>query len=262
MLEFNVIEAGESATLSHAILLYGSKAHHVNGTAFATIHDVETIGERPEIMPGRLLNERDLVQLASSLASPEAKQSVQAKWLESNLLATGSDRVIWWSPPGTRAMFFQTSPHCSAKIQGGGVLPVPGLVWVAMPEKGLYVYAVKGAQRPTRESALFQAPFFNVWGRGQVCIGSAEQPSQEDRWNTTAWEDMFFGSRFTHPNFAQKDRLTKGVDPVRFWKKMLAKPAEAFPEKHLVAMPIVVEDLLDRTFVSRVNALPKPQGEF
>lgn len=262
MLDFNVTEAGESASLSHAILLYGARSDQGHGTTFATFHNVESINERPEIMPGRLLNERDLVELASSLASPNAKQAVQAQWVDPSVLASGADRLIWWSPPGKRSMFFETSNHSAVQIRGHGLCPVPGLVWMAMPGKGLYVYAVKGAQRPTRETALFQAPFFNVWGRGQVCIGSAQQPMQDSRWSTKAWETMFFGSRFTHPNFAEKNRLTKGCDPGRFWKKMLARPAEVFPEKHLVAMPIVVEDLLDRMFITRINALPKPQGEF
>lgn len=259
MLQTHIAETGESASISGAILLYGGARS--SESAFATVHQVAVIGNRPEIMPGRLLTEDDLVKFTDSMTN---NSSTTTHWLDSNVLARGNDRVIWWTVPSKRAMFFAASTHLTAENQviGSAACPVPALVWVAMPQRGLFVYAVKGSDRPTQETPLYQAPFFNVWGRGKVCPGSAVYPSAEEQWDTKAWEKTFFGSRFTHPNFTQKDRLLKGVNPSRFWKEMLATPAECFPEKHLVKMPLVVADLLDRKLVDTLNALPQPKGEF
>ena len=145
---------------------------------------------------------------------------------------------------------------------GSAVCPVPGLVWMAMPGHGLYVYAIKGALRPDQQTQLYQAPFFNVWGRGRVCIGSAFLPTEEKKWSSEAWEQTFFGSRFTHPNFSEKNRLIQGASPTKFWKGMVGKPAEAFPEQKLVQMPLMVADLLDRMLLDTLAKLPKPKGEF
>lgn len=265
MLEVSLQESGEAATLSGAILLYGGIAEGRNqylhrGTKFATVHDVQIIAGRPEIMPGRLLTERDLATIAKGVAT--ASESVTTDWIDPGVLAKGQDRLIWWTAPSKRPMFFQQSSYNKDTFTANGVCPVSGLVWVAMPGNGLYVYAVKGSDRPEPRTQLYQAPFFNVWGRGKVCVGSAAPPTEEAKWDTAAWERMFFGSRFTHPNFAEKDRLTKGVSPTKFWKEMVASPTDAFPEKRLVQIPLTVGDLLDRTLLDRLAKLPKPQGEF
>lgn len=263
MLEVSIGESGEAATLSGAILLYGGipeGRHALRGTKFATVHDVAVIDGRPEIMAGRLLTERDLATVAKGVAA--ATESIATHWIDPWVLAKGQDRLIWWTAPCTRPMFFEQSSYNKETFTGSAVCPVPGLVWVAMPGNGLYVYAVKGPHRPDQRTKLYQAPFFNVWGRGKVCVGNATLPSQEEKWETAAWERTFFGSRFTHPNFGEKDRLTKGVSPTKFWKEMVADPTEAFPEKRLVQIPLTVGDLLDRTLLDRLGKLPTPKGEF
>jgi PRTRC genetic system protein B len=265
MLEVHVSERGQAATLSGAILLYGGKnrqSGHGEESSFATVHPVSEVNSRMEIMPGRLLTQKDLATLTKSLAKTEATAVNATRWLDSRILATGPDRMIWWTPPHQRAMFFETSEAAKLEIAGSGACPVPGMVWMAMPGNGLFVFAVKGTVRPMQSEQLYQAPFFNVWSRGKVCTGSAELPSTENRWEVQAWENTFFGSRFTHPNFTEKDRLIKGAEPCLFWKKMLAKPAAVFPERRLVQFPMVVGDLLDPLVVDKLNKVPKAKGEF
>jgi PRTRC genetic system protein B len=260
MLESRVADSEKAASLKGAILLYGGDRNNGVAAAFATVHDVETIAGRPEIMPGRLMMERDLVTIAENLAA--AKDAIATRWIDSSLLATGGDRMIWWTPPSKRPMFFQTSPHVKGSFDGHAVCPVPGLVWVAMYGEGLYVYAVKGAARPTPDTSLFQAPLFNIWGRGKVCVGSAHLPKDGERQDPTAWEKVIFGSYFTHPNFSEPDRLVKGIKPTTFWKNLVAAPPNAFPEKRLVPMDLKVEHLLERTLLDRLGRIRKPKGEF
>ena len=256
MLNIGVTEAGQSATLNAAVLCYGNR----EGTVYATVHPVEAVLGRPNIMPGRLLTESDMAALVKGVSS--ARAGVMTQWLDTSVLGKGPDRMIWWTPPGKRPMFFEQSTYNKKTFDGGAVCPVPGLVWMLLAPKTLYVYAVKGDARPEKETKIWQAPLFNIWGRGQVCFGNTQLPGEEDALNTKAWEQTVFGSRFTHPNFTEADRLIKGVNPVNFWKRMVASPLDAFPENRLVGLPLTVGDLLELNILDRLNKLPKPKGEF
>lgn len=264
MLDISVSESGRTASLTGAILLYTQERDHYGDNAslvtYATIHDVAQIKGRPEIVPGRLLTQKDLQTMATSIE--ESHQEATSQWFDPGMLARSGDRMIWWTPPAMRPMFFKKSHHNAKTFDGSAVCPTPGLVWMAMPGCGLFVYAIKGPNRPTKETQLYQAPFFNVWGRGQVCIGTASLPADETKWEPQAWEKTLFGSHFTHPNFAQPDRLILGEDPAAFWKKMIKRPAKRFPEDRLVQIPVVAGDLIDRLALDKLNALPRPQGEF
>lgn len=245
---------GKSITKDH---LYGPSNFN-----FATVHKIDLIGGAPQVMPGRPITESDLQALARSLAEAD-KAAVETRWVDPSVLAQGPDRLIWWTPPTKRALYFKKSSVDSTTFTGAGVCAIPGLVWVAFPNKALYVYAVKGCDRPTQETKLFQAPFFNVWGRGQICVGNAVLPQKEEQWLPKAWEKFFLESHFTHPNFSQKDRLVKRQNPVTFWKRMLKKPADVFPENVLVNIPLNVQDLMDPTFMDLLRSrIAKPTGEF
>lgn len=254
MLELQVSNSGSVAAMSGAILLYGGQP------SIATVHKVDMIQGRPEIMPGRLLRDDDLVRIAAGVASAGASDTTQ--WIDPTMLGKGPDRMIWWSPPGKRAMFFKASSHNKGSFDGYANCPIPGLVWMAMPGSALYVYAVKGDQRPDQQTVLHQAPLFNVWSRGRICVGSAHLPSESEQGSQQAWEKVLFGSNFTHPNFTQANRLTKGRSPTKFWKEMVDKPTEAFPEDVLVRLPLTVGQLLERTVLDLLAKIPKAKGEF
>ncbi len=260
MFDFHVSTQTQDMRLCAAMLVYGGQDQYGRRQATATVHDVSMIADRPSIMAGRLVTEADLANLAGSLAS--AQHLVETQWLDTRVLARGPDRTIWWSAPCVRSMFFEVSKHNKNTFDGNGRSPVPGLVWMARPGDGLYVYAVRGNERPTRETQLFQAPFFNVWGRGKVCLGNAQLPSENQQGDLDAWESVLFGSRFSHPNFTQKDRLVAGIDPCQFWQGMLKQPPRAFPEKRLVQVPLTMESLLSVEINTVLQQVPRPKGEF
>ena len=157
-------------------------------------------------------------------------------------------------------MFFQKcSPEGSFDAQG--VAPVPALIWLAERDS-LYVFAVKDSERPTPETELFQAPFFNVWARGQICIGSAQRPSESSASDPKAWEAMFWSSRFTHPNFKEKNRLIDGIDPYEFWSQMLNDETPQFPLDRLVPLKLKVADLLPIDVTSSRLKHMHATGEF
>lgn len=253
-MKVTIERADTSYKLSSAVLIYKSKS---SGQAYASVHDVQEITGKPVIRPGVPLTEEGYLSLVGSL-KPEDKPVVQ--WMDKSILAKGMDRVVWWKPPGTQPLFFKMSPAVEGTFTGHALCALPGLVFMVM-NKRLFVYAFKGDQRPTPETQLHQAPFFNVWAKGEVCSGNAIKPEEANRLNPVEWEKFFFGSNFTHPNFREKDRLLLGVDPIKYWKKQLQNPRAKFPEKHLVGLNLKAGDLLALDLKTKLDAI-RARGEF
>lgn len=267
MLTTSVGSKSTKSTLTGAILLYANTERQSyntsfssESTTFATVHSVASHAGRPEILPGRPITEKDLVAIHQGLSTENSSKSIV--WLDQQILAKGPDRMVWWTPPMMRSMFFKSSSHVKSTFDGSAVCPTPTLVWLAIHGKGLYVYATSEPGRPTASTELFQAPFFNVWSQGLVCSGNAQQPSEENIWNPADWEKFFFGSNFTHPNFGEKDRLIKGQNPCNFWQAMVKKPLESFPVKKLVKVPLIANDLIDPLILDRLNKFSPARGEF
>lgn len=248
---------GDSYKLSAAVLVYTNQHRH---HAIATKHMVEVDNDSPRIRPGSPFSVADYKVLTRALAPHEQRMV----WQDPRLLASGQGRMLWWTPPQKRPLFFQKSKYNADTFDGKGVGPCPGLVWMAETgqQAALYVYAVSGKEKPSKATSLFQAPFFNVWSRGKVCVGNAALPQEDARSDPDAWERMFFGSRFTHPNFTEADRLTKGVKPTEFWRGQLARPSKAFPERVLVSLDLTVGDLCEIDFDNKLGEIPRAQGEF
>lgn len=252
-MKFEAQSAGDQYRLTNALLIYEARETR---QAYATKHRVELINGSPMIRPGAPLTEGDFKDLIAGL-KPQDRPAIE--WNDPAILAKGMGRLIWWTPPRKRAMFFQASSQSVVQFSGSASCPTPGLVFMA-GERTLHVFAFMGESAPTKQTKLYQAPFFNVWSNGQVCVGNAKMPAEDQRTDLQAWERFFFGSHFTHPNFREKDRLTLGVEPCAFWKKQLSRPSKTFPEGVLVDINLTVNDLLALDFYERPHV--RAQGEF
>jgi PRTRC genetic system protein B len=247
--------------LGAAVLLYSnaSKGYqsHEN-TAIATVHHVHDVDGKPVIAAGRPMTEADYLAMVHVLAP---KEKPQIQWHDASILASGMGKMVWWTPPMHRPMFFTKSTMFGeSTFDGRAVCPLPGMVWLT-DESTLSVFAVRGHQRPQQDTRLCQAPLFNVWARGEVCSGNALKPEEAQAHDPKAWERYLFESNFSHPNFAQVDRLTKGVNPCEFWRDMVTSPRESFPEEVLVDLNLTVSDLLEPDFDDRAPGL-RATGEF
>ena len=137
--------------LSAAFLVYGS---------FATVHDVDLRDGRPVLLPGSPASKEGLIKALRCILPPEDRGT---GLIPETMLAQGVGHMVWWVKPSTRTLWF------SCKEIGGersATVPLPGLVMTTVGAEWK-VFAVKGKQRPSTETKLFQAPFFNVWGRRQ-----------------------------------------------------------------------------------------------
>jgi PRTRC genetic system protein B len=260
MFTANVTTPKAKAILQGAILLYGPERSGPSASTFATVHEADIIDSRPHLMPGRLITQQDLESLYQGVVQANTDQSTV--WLDERVLAKGPERMVWWTPPGHRPLFFRKSRDSKGTFDGSALCPLPSLVWMVTNNGSLFVYASASSVRPSKETQLYQAPFFNVWGIGQVCVGTAVRPQDDQAWDPQAWENFFFGSHFTHANFSEANRLIKSKSPVRFWKEMVENPPEDFPTRVLVKVPLNAGDLTDAGLLDRLNKWPKPKGEF
>jgi PRTRC genetic system protein B len=144
--------------------------------------------------------------------------------------------AVWYTKACKRKLFFTESLGLS-----NGVAHVPAMVWAADRRK-LSVYALASGRKPTADTALYHAPFFNVYQDSSVCMGTVpvrirESASLEEFMHS--WETYFFNSYFSH---------LAGFNPVKenlvlLWKKLLSN-GEKFPVNVLQATGTTLEKLL------------------
>ena len=185
-------EYGPTAPLDlvHAILLYGSKER----IRLATVHVPESDpqGGPPLLGEGQPLTRQFLEHLCRGLGS-----ELPAAYLPERVLIYSTSLTAWWEPAQTRCLFF--SHESDGKTLDGKVFPHPPLVF-AVKNHQLHVWALDTNRRPTPDSSLFMAPYWNVYENGAVCHGSMAAPRTVDLAHLARWSEAFFISRFTHSN--------------------------------------------------------------
>lgn len=145
--------------------------------------------------------------------------------------------VVWYTKPQTRKLYFTESLGLASQE-----LPLPALVWVADKSR-LSVFALKGKGKPRLNMPLYNAPFFNLYHNGNVCMGSVDvRISQSAALEEfiTAWEGYFFGSYFSH--------LIGGHNPIKgnliSLYQRLADTGSPFPVEELVPATKQLKHLL------------------
>ncbi|WEA01762.1 PRTRC system protein B [Mucilaginibacter sp. SJ] len=103
--------------------------------------------------------------------------------------------VVWYTPPMERELYFVEGLGIPA-----GKAKLPALVWKASRES-LHIYALKGKGKPNANTALYHAPFFNIYESGNVCMGTVQ--ISIDRFTRledfiNLWQEYFFNSYFSH----------------------------------------------------------------
>lgn len=226
--EFSIQTPTENVlTLDQAVLLY----HGRSGGALATVHEIMTVDGVPVIGAGCAMTAHAARELAAALL----QRAAHGGFLPETVLYVLGDVLLWWVPPARRHIAFRVGDD-HAEVFGGSergeVVPQPGLIFAAS-SRMWRVWAVKGARRPTPQTPLFQAPYFNVDGQGRICQGNVPIPEGTTVEKIGAWNDAFLRSYFTHPNVTGKLLRYRG-GAYAFWRDMLEGRFARFPERVLV----------------------------
>jgi PRTRC genetic system protein B len=229
-----VIGANRTFALKNAVLLYG------DGTSmFATLHSIKMRAKSgaPHLGPGQALTTAFLKTLAEGLGARTA-----AEILPENVLARTPDMVTWWMRTKREVMFFGgVDPE--ARPLDGGTYPHPALVFKAT-RRELFVRALERDERPTGETPLKTAPYWNCDAGGRVCLGSTRLPDETTVESITSWQASFFRSQFTHANGAV--RLTSYPGGfISLWKS-LKNNLLPFPKEFLTNAKETLRQFVER----------------
>jgi PRTRC genetic system protein B len=221
-------------TLKQAVLLYqeGSRS-------FATLHEVKHLPDKaPYLCAGQSVTTGFLETLAKGLGA-----SMEAEVLPERVLARTPEVIAWWSRAQPRLMFFGDG-NAEAKKLNSKLYPHPALVFMIRGRE-LFVRALEEDFRPTADTRLRNAPYWNTDAHGRVCLGSMRAPEETGVDSISGWERAYFASEFTHPGGAV--RLTthpRGF--VGLWLSLAGRKRN-FPVKFLADSKETLQDLVQRS---------------
>ncbi len=122
--------------------------------------------------------------------------------------------VIWYTKAQQRSLYFVNGLEIP-----NGKAPIPPMLWKAS-KNSLTVFALANNKRPIEKTPLHHAPFFNIYEKGNVCMGTVSvdiKNSASVEEFIQAWEDYFFNSYFSH---SLSENLTK-KNIVNLWKSLV-----------------------------------------
>jgi len=209
--------------LREALLIYGDRQR-----SFVTRHAVAHQRQGPPtLQPAQPLTLAFLESLSRSLSG-----YTPAEILPENVIAKGDRMIAWWTQGCRKQMFYESAEGKAVELNGR-VFPQPPLVW-RVENGDLKIRALAGNQRPSTNTKLHVAPFWNLSDDGRVCTGTMRHPESATVASIPAWERGFYESAFTHANVGRLTRHPGGFEGL--WNE-LANKRKAFPAKALIALP-------------------------
>jgi len=210
-----------------------------NSQVYVEAYDMDGSGKPINAHP---LAVEECRALAKALETSEA---LQKDFLKSGGLLPGKvlylnmqhGFALWHTPPQQVGLLFRESLNIPC-----GKAHIPAMIWKADKES-LQVFAVKGKHRPEPDTALFHAPYFNLYEDGMVCMGTVDVAIENDcclEDFMSQWENYFFGSYFSH--------MIQGSIPVKenivqLWQQQVVS-GKPFPEDILVKTMFTIKDLI------------------
>lgn len=131
--------------------------------------------------------------------------------------------VIWYQPAMKRSLNFSEA----LKIKNSSEVFVPALLFAVL-NKTLYIFSLMGSERPDEKTKLYNAPFFNIYEDGNVCLGTARVGSKEKTYELEAvrFERAFF---MAEQNGGTVTGRTK-TPLAKLWNQLI-KSKKPFPSK-------------------------------
>ncbi|WP_158544265.1 PRTRC system protein B [Pedobacter miscanthi] len=219
-----------------ALMVYRAES---DNSYYIESHDLDAKGMALNAHP---LSLKESQSLASALDSAQVKGEsfLHHRGLLPSCvlhLRTGKDgSAVWHTPMMKKELHFIKGLHIS-----DGIAYVPPMLWKA-DRKQLSVWALADNKRPKEKTALYHAPFFNVYENASVCFGNVKIEIPADCSLSTflkMWEHYFFDSTFSH---LIGGGAFKG-DLDRLWKEQTAT-GQKFPVGEMNSTAKTLMDVL------------------
>jgi len=146
--------------------------------------------------------------------------------------------AVWYTPPQEVSLFFVEGLQIPL-----GKAKIPAMVWKATEDK-LMVYGIKGKTKPAIKTALYHAPFLNIYSGGNVCMGTVKINIER---NTCLedfmklWEQYFFNSYFSHSINGGSSTKT---DTKELWRSLIGTGKD-FPQDELKKNGLILKNLIE-----------------
>ena len=182
------IGGGQNLVLTGAVLVY--RGGH---DAFAVWHAAKGApnGGAPYLGEAEPLTLEFLRELSTGLGVYVAPEILPAC-----VLVRSSELLVWWTPAQHRILFFGRHSGAGNELDGKRY-PVPPLVF-KVAGGSLWIRALDQSERPSSNTKLKTAPFWNCNDSGEVCLGTMRVPGTSGVEAIEGWESGFFQSEFTH----------------------------------------------------------------
>jgi PRTRC genetic system protein B len=235
--------------LRAALLIY-----HGNGGALVTGHDVMSEpGEwKPKLTAGYPLTRELMDLLVRGVQGAAPTRTV----LPPNVLMWDGLRIAWWVPSARRRIWFNPLAQKGLQHVSRREVMHPPLVFVADPQR-LHVFALAEDERPYAGTALYQAPYLNVYFDGWCCGGVVQWPKTVAVESLPEWEKAFFDSEGTKVWASRLTLFPGGHNAL--WEAMLT--ADRFPAEALVPTGRTLLDAINRAGMPEGIADPPPAEE-
>lgn len=210
-----------------ALLIYQSLAEHDN--VYVEAYDMNEDGSPINAHP---LSVQETIALAECL---NTANEIQTNYLEckgllpEKLLSLNhrSGNAVWYTSEQQVYLYFSNKLNIAC-----GQASVPAMVWKADRDK-VAVFALKTNRRPKADTPLWNAPFFNIYEDGGVCMGTVDiDPAAADGLEEFmhSWEQAFWNSYFSH---LIGDHSPVTCNIVQLWQDLVAT-GKPFPTSVLI----------------------------
>ena len=221
-----------------ALLVYTKKGYGQADRSYVEHYDIDANGKAINAHPLTIQETSKLIKSLKVQVSGSKERVLSKEILPANLLYFNNDiqgPVIWYTRKTSLPLFFIDRLGLDS-----GVANVPAMVWKVVGKK-LHVYALAADKRPTADTTLYHAPFFNIHADGGVCLGTVDTKLDHithlQDW-MGAWQEFFFNSRFSH----LLSSPIKG-NCVQLWKSLVGT-GKPFPKKVLIPTQLTLGELL------------------
>lgn len=197
-----------------AMIVYATHPQHgIESRYYLEVSDIMVDDKRAFIGAGKPVTKETLQTMMDVVAESD-KQTFYSvsETVPTNLLVidqrAGRNVIAWWKPALRQTLLIKGKASITCWV--------PPLVFIVRNNR-LAVAALAKSRRPTINTRLHHAPFFNVYQDMKVCLGNVKPPktSGDITELMTAWEKAFWQSEFT-------DTVTgayKKKDLEMWWRK-------------------------------------------
>lgn len=242
----NTESANKYLTPTTALIVYKSREEH-NPDYYIETREIKNIAGKLQLLSPMPMTEAALRDIAKSYMKANVVDLAFGKIIPSHILYAsnqpGKTIVIWYRPAMKRALNFSAS----FKIRKANEVMVPATLYI-LKNNEMYIFALDDSNRPDLSSKIYNAPFYNVYDSGKICLGSAHVGKKKSATYEGEAERYERGFYLAEQNLNHNTNACKSKNLANVWNTQCAgASSRPFPVKELVPFKLkTVGELFDK----------------